>query len=390
MAHSKIVGGSSCGRLIQCPGSVKLAAKMPQFEGNIYTDQGTALHDAAEKLLAEFFKDPMEAVGLVVGDYTITLDDVQDKLAPAWAAWLDFATEFDIGVFAEEQEVHFSDPALDGVFGTADIIALSEDAKTVYVVDWKFGHSPVASTNNSQGMFYAAAAFEDEENADLFDEAEFVGIVIIQPALHTDAKVWFTNPRELLSFKQGVIDALEESATGNPALAEGEHCKYCPAITSCPLKLRALDRARGAPLVAANLTKILALAPDLEKLIKAARDMAQDLLEAGTPVEGWKLVDKRATRRWTEEPAALKFCKATRRLKQEDYYNMTLKSPPQLEKVCKQKNIDFNKLSGYIAAISSGATLAPEDDKRQGRVVAEKRDIPEALAKAMQSQPPLN
>ena len=47
-----------------------------------------------------------------------------------------------------------------------------------------------------------------------------------------------------------------------------------------------------------------------------------------------------------------------------------LKSPAQLEKLFKSKNLDFAAVDEYISAISSGNTLVEESDKREGVVSA--------------------
>jgi hypothetical protein len=46
MNHSKIVGGSTAKRVINCPGSVALVATMPQQEGSSYANEGSLLHEA--------------------------------------------------------------------------------------------------------------------------------------------------------------------------------------------------------------------------------------------------------------------------------------------------------------------------------------------------------
>lgn len=387
MAHSHVVGGSSAGRLIQCPGSRKLSEEVPiKFEGNIYTQQGTALHYACEEMLLDAEAQPDDFIGVEHDGYTITADDVAEKLAPAWEAWLRFSEQEDIDIYAEECVVHFQDLELDGAFGTADIIAADSTGKTVYVIDWKFGHKPVSPDENSQGLFYAAAALQDPETVDFFLAADEVAIVIIQPTVHDDAQMWLTNVQRLHVFTQGLKSALKQSDMPNPPYKEGPHCGFCPAKALCPLKKDLVEVMTNVPATVANLEEILEVADDIEAVIKAARKMAHDMLEAGVPIKGWKLVPKRATRRYVEEEAVENFCKKSRRLKAEDYYDQKLRSPAQLEKVCKQKGVDFSKLGGYIASISSGSTLAHESDKREGIVISGTRQIPEALAKQMAEQ----
>jgi hypothetical protein len=51
MQHSKVVGGSTAGRVLNCPGSVALVAKMPPQQGSKYAEEGTLLHACMEVLL---------------------------------------------------------------------------------------------------------------------------------------------------------------------------------------------------------------------------------------------------------------------------------------------------------------------------------------------------
>jgi hypothetical protein len=51
MLHSSIVGGSTAKRVINCPASVALCAKMPPKPSSTFADRGTLLHDAIANVL---------------------------------------------------------------------------------------------------------------------------------------------------------------------------------------------------------------------------------------------------------------------------------------------------------------------------------------------------
>lgn len=380
MTHSTIVGGSSCGRMIQCPGHRKLAQDLPRFTGNKYTEQGTALHAAAEMLLAGDITYPKEAIGLEFDGHTITKDEVSDKLVPAWAMWLDFSAEFKIDVYAEEQVVRFTTPRLNGVFGTADIICLNADGDKAFVVDWKFGRTAVDPRENAQGIFYAAAAMQDPDNKDLLASAIEIGVVIIQPDVRDNAHVWMTDKKRLNTFTDELIEALDLSKIDSPPLKEGKHCNFCPAKSVCPLKIEVVKATSQEVLNVESITRILAVADGVEATIKAAREMAHNMLSQGTPVPGWGLEPKRATRQWVDKDEAEVYCKRSKKLVADEYYDRKLKSPAQLEKVCKQKGVDFAKLNGYIASISSGTKLVRTDDPQP---VRQQRVVPKSLAEKM-------
>jgi hypothetical protein len=93
--------------------------------------------------------------------------------------------------------------------------------------------------------------------------------------------------------------------------------------------------------------------------------MAHELL-TGEPcsVPGWKLVPKRAMRKWVDEEAALKKCKNMRRIKENEYCDINMKSPTQMEKAFKEKNIPYKEIEVFIASVSSGTTLVTDSAPR--------------------------
>ena len=62
-AHSDVVGGSTAGRLIGCPGHVKLAARLPRPRSSSYADEGTALHDAVADVLNGKYENDTDVIG---------------------------------------------------------------------------------------------------------------------------------------------------------------------------------------------------------------------------------------------------------------------------------------------------------------------------------------
>jgi hypothetical protein len=92
--------------------------------------------------------------------------------------------------------------------------------------------------------------------------------------------------------------------------------------------------------------------------------LVQAVLEDGGEVPGWKLVQKRASRKWSDEEAVEKKLKALKISLMDAKERPTLKSPAQIEKLCKAEGKDFTKLADLVVSESSGTTLAPASDKR--------------------------
>ena len=344
MQHSTIVGGSTAKRVISCPASIDMAAKMPKLPSNKFADEGTLLHDAISQILDCKATD---VVGMVYEGITLTQELYDDKIAVALAA-LDEIDPDKRMEFVVESRVNFGD-LLPGVFGSADL--LGRIGKKAIVLDWKFGNGvAVEATENYQGMFYAAAAMRTPETAWVFEGVEEIEIIIVQPPM---VKRWITTPKRIAEFEFDLIAAVNGPRT---KMATGDHCRWCAAKPTCPLVTGAVDRALKTALVSQDADKVseyLEQAELLESWIDAVRVLAYDMLENNIKVPGFKLVAKRGTRQWVNDDAPVK-------LLGDKAFESKLISVAQAEKIIGKKNFP----SDLAVSVSSGSTLATEDDPR--------------------------
>ena len=88
--------------------------------------------------------------------------------------------------------------------------------------------------------------------------------------------------------------------------------------------------------------------------------MVQTALENGVTVPGWKLVDKRATRKWAVDEAEI--TAEFGGIGTDKLYKTELLSPAQMEKVLKEYGLVIPAV--LLKTVSSGHTLVPESDKR--------------------------
>src|SRR6516165_3416617 len=84
-AHSPF-GGSVATRVLRCPASVRLVEKVPAQLRRVsaYAERGTALHTAMA-LLIDNARSLDALAGEIINGYTITHDDVENALRPAYA-----------------------------------------------------------------------------------------------------------------------------------------------------------------------------------------------------------------------------------------------------------------------------------------------------------------
>ena len=344
MIHSTIVGGSTAKRVISCPASIDMVAKMPKLPSSKYADEGTLLHDAISQILDCKATD---VIGMVYEGITLTQELYDDKIAVALSA-LDEIDPDKQMEFAVESSVNFGD-LLPGVFGSADL--LGRIGKKAIVLDWKFGNGvAVEATENYQGMFYAAAAMRTPETAWVFEDVEEIEIIIVQPPM---VKRWVTTPARIAMFEFDLIAAVNGPRT---KMATGDHCRWCAAKPTCPLVTGAVDRAHKVDLIRLDAEKIgeyLTQAELLQSWIDDLQALALEMLEKNVKVPGWKLVAKRGTRQWIKDEYAVE-------LLGDKAYEKTLLSVAQAEKIIGKKKFP----TGVSVSVSSGSTLATEDDPR--------------------------
>ena len=354
-SHSLIVGGSTAKRVINCPGSVALVAKMPPKPSSTYADRGTLLHDVISTILDSDTVTPASLLGTAYAGEEFTQELLDEKILPALAA-LDAIDPEGVMEYAVETVVGFG-TYMPGVFGSADL--LGRLGNRAIVLDWKFGDGvAVTAEENEQGLFYAAAAMRTPETAWVFEGVEEVEIVIVQPPA---VKRWVTTVKRVKEFERALKRAVKASAMPDAAIVVGDHCRWCNAKPLCPKMTGAVDRAVKVQLDAIDDTTLGAYAANavlLQGWIDDLNALVQTKIEKGYNIPGWKLVAKRSTRKWADQGKAADALKALG----VDPMKLEIVSPAQAEKLLKAKK--QNLPEGLTVSVSSGDTLAPESDPR--------------------------
>lgn len=370
--HSNIVGGSTAKRVMGCPGSVALCAKMPPRPSSVYADLGTLLHTAISQVLDQGVT-PESLIGMKYQDQVLTQDHIDNKLQVA----LNLLSEIDPKLemeYAVETEVGFGD-FLPNVFGSCDL--LGRIGNRAIVLDWKFGDGvAVGVEENEQLLFYAAAAMRTPSVAWVFEGATEIECVIVQPP---SVKRWVTTVERVKIFENNLVASVKESQKANAGLSAGDHCRWCAAKPICPKMTGAVDRALQDQLASLNADMIggyLKNCDLLEQWITDLRALAHQMLEADKPVPGWKLVNKRATRQWANEDQATDVLAKV--IPEAELFVTKLITPAVAEKVLKKLGTKLP--DDLVVAVSSGSTLAREEDPRPA-VVQIGKQLVAALSK---------
>lgn len=366
MKHLKF-GGSTAARTMACPAWHGLSEQLPRVnEANNQdaADQGTLLHNVME----EYYGEKDIGIGTQIDegrhykDQKLTQDLLEVKIKPAIRAVEKLLVDLDIPTWRVEPFVTIDAD----IGGSIDMLGLSDDKKTVLILDYKFGYNTVDVANNKQLQFYALAAATDQKTRGWFDECEKIVLAIIQPNDNgEDCQTWELDMDGLDNFETAYLDAVEASEDADPLPASGSHCRYCPAHAICPVKTGAALKAnRVNDITADKLAEYLPLAEEVIAWAKEVQKLAYEQMELGVAVDGYKLVNKRASRVWNDISAVGEKIRKARKIKIEDGFDLKLKSPAQLEKTCKKLDVDFKAYTKYISSVSSGTTIAKASDPR--------------------------
>jgi hypothetical protein len=366
--HAKL-SPSTASRWLACPGSVALSEKVEQPEPSIYAKEGTAAHKLAELLMTK---------GAPADRYLgkkLNGIEVTKEMIAAVDHYLNYI--FDIEFESEcTIQIERKVKLLSGLYGTADCLVYNHEDQSLHVIDYKHGIGvPVAVENNPQLIIYGLAA------AKLFTPTE-IHLTIVQPRTReTDRaiQVWSVDAKQLkkdwlLKLKAGIKRVYEEPNT----FKTGSHCRWCNAKIICPAqqkeaqKLAKLEFSEPAELSKKQIKHILDSADRVQAFIEEVRKFAHRTINEGGSIPGYKLVQRRSNRQWTNEKDVIRKLKDRRLKKEIIFTEPKLKSPAQLEKIVGKDKALKKFIEKHTTKPDTGLTLVPVSDSREATTAARK------------------
>lgn len=353
MAVHSNLGASNAHRWLVCAGSVEAERGIADKESP-FAAEGTRAHELGE---------------LALRTSDTALDTFEDQeMAEYVRVYTDYVRQsaHEADLFMIEQRVDYSDWVEDG-FGTADAVIVKDDL--LHVCDLKYGMGVrVDAENNPQGMLYALGAFA--ENNFIFD-IKTIKISIIQPRLDHISE-WQISVEELLRWAEWVSQRAEATKDPNADRTPGEkQCRFCKAKASCKALMEYteavimadfddLDMPSANTLTDEQMRVAMEAKPLIEGWLSAVEAQIKERLEGGDGFDGFKLVEGRSLRQWTNEMSAAEALEEM--LGAETAYTKKLLSPSQAEKVLGKTR--KAEIADLITKPTGKPTLAPESDKR--------------------------
>ena len=357
MQHAKL-SPSSSSRWLTCTASVAASAPY-ENKSNAASSWGTACHALGESILLD------EAPPIVGAEIeAVEIDKEMIDTAEAYADYCRALMAPDSVTLIEERfDLSFIAP---DTFGTGDFSVLN--GTHLDIVDLKTGHGIVYAEENTQLMLYALGAIMYLE--DIYD-IETVTLHIMQSrAGHIDT--WDTTVQELKTFanfaKLQAQFILNGDTTFNPTRKACQWCAHqanCDALrehvnTMITGEFDDLEDLEGnADKVSTDHIKtILDNADLISSFVKAVQQVALERMQAGEEIDGYKLVEGKTNRKWSDEAEVAKYL--NRKIPAKDLWTKKMIPMTQILKLRKGDK----KLEAMLIKPEGKPTLAPNSDKR--------------------------
>lgn len=382
-----ILSPSAAHRWLHCTPAPRVEAEFPETTSE-YAEEGRLAHSVCELAAKKKFT--------VMNNQTYNSRLKKLKADPKWddemlstaATYVEHLTEhamrFEHAPYvALEVQVDITDYAPEA-FGTCDCVMIGGDE--LIITDYKHGKGvPVSAQDNPQMLLYALGALKLYRPI-YGDMIRRVSTYIDQPRLGSYDGASMT-VEELLAWGESIKPKAAAAFMGTGEFAPGEWCRFCRAKAKCRARANqntaledfkdCIPLGRSIPMQAEYdatgfkpsncLTdeEIGALLVRAEGLVAWYNDLKEYTLAAclnGKTIPGWKAVEGRSTRAWTDQDAALEALIAGG-VEEAIIYDRVPKTLAQLEKVIGKQR--FGELVGGMITKSPGKpALAAESDKR--------------------------
>lgn len=360
MAKHAFLSASTSHRWLNCPPSAKLCEGIKD-EPSPYAQEGTDCHELCaylvEKAMGKDTSNPTENLTY----YNAEMQNCAEEYCSYVMERLEASKQYcsDPMVFIE-QRLDFSLWVENG-FGTGDCVILAD--KVLQIIDYKHGLGVlVEAEENSQMMCYALGALEAFDG--IYDIEE-ITMTIFQPR-RENISTWTCSKSDLLAWANNVLAPTAALAyEGKGDFKAGDHCQFCKVKATCRKRAEFnLEMAKYDFEMPSTLdeTEIAAILPRIDQLISWGNDIKEYALvqaQAGTRYKGFKVVEGRSNRKYTDEAAVV----AAVTDAGYDPYEKKLLGITAMSSLLGKKK--FEELLGSLIFKPPGKpTLVPETDKR--------------------------
>ena len=365
MPKHAYLSASASHRWLACPPSAKLCANILD-QASEYAQQGTDCHELCaylvEKALGKDVIDPTENLTYYDAEMQNCAEEYRNYVLEQIEAAKEFCKDPQVMI---EQRLDFSRWVENG-FGTGDCVIVADEV--LQIIDYKHGLGILVSAGddehggNSQMMCYALGALE--VFGDIYDINQ-IKMTIFQPR-RDNISTYTISKKNLLKWADEILAPTAQLAyVGKGEFNAGNHCTFCKVKATCRkraeynLELAKYDFEMPATLDDTEIAAILEKVDEMISWGNDIKDYALQQAQSGVHFEGWKIVEGRSKRKYTDENAVADTVKDAGF----DPYEKKLLGITAMSTLLGKKKFE-ELLGGLIYKPPGKPTLVPESDKR--------------------------
>lgn len=366
-AHA-VLSASGAHRWLNCLPSAILEMQFPDTTSEA-AKEGTLAHELAEAKVrnyvdeAKFSKRKLTALRNKLKKDPLW----QNEMEGYTDEYLDVVKKIAMGFehtphILIEEKLDLSEIIPQG-FGTADCIMVGDD--TLHVIDFKYGKGvPVSAKYNEQMQIYALGVYIKYKM--LFNFSQ-IRLTIAQPRID-NTSTWEISLTDLLTFGETVKIAAGQVIEGEGDYTPGDWCRFCRASKNCRARADenvklAFETQKMPPLLSNDeVGEYIRQGEDVAKWLSDLQDYALSECLAGRDIAGYKAVEGRSSRVWTDmdEAFAAIITEGTDEAMLYERKPLTL---AQVEKLLGKKHF-ADVCMEYVDRKPGKPTLVKESDKR--------------------------
>lgn len=390
-AHA-LLSASSAHRWLNCTAAPHFEEQFPNGT-SVYAEEGTLAHAVCELYARKHFTIMTKRKFNAELKKLKAQELFQEEMLKTAEAYVEYLTEKAMGYVSKphvamEVQVDLSDYIPSG-FGTCDCIMVGGD--TLHITDYKHGKGvSVSAVENPQMMLYALGALK-LYGAVFGEQIKKVSMGICQPRLSDEASEYELSVEDLLAWGKIIQPIAKEAFDGPGTFKPGDHCRFCKGKAQCRARAEqntALEDFKDYIPVGKVAPEQQDLSPEARKVIglppvlsddeigvllergktlvqwyKDMQDYAVSALLGGKDIPGWKLVEGRSNRAFTDIDEAFK---ALVKVGYDEaaLYDRKPKTLSEVEKMIGKKSFG-DILSDYVVKPKGKPTLVPLSDKRE-------------------------
>ncbi|TZE81984.1 DUF2800 domain-containing protein [Calorimonas adulescens] len=368
VAEHALLSASGAHKWLVCTPSARLEETFPETTSE-YAEEGRLAHQIAELKLRKHFIEPMKAKTFnnklkELKENPLFQEEMLNHVDEYFNYVYKIALNYPSTPYVTiEKKLDYSAYVPEG-FGTGDCIIIGGD--TLHIIDFKYGKGvPVSAEDNPQMKLYALGALSAYS---ILYSIKKVKMSIVQPRLDSISE-WEISAADLLAWGESIKPIAQKAFNGEGDYVPGEHCRFCRAKALCRaraefnMSLESYNMMKPPIISNQEVGEILIKAQDLVKWVKDLEEYALSECLAGNDIPGWKAIEGRSVRQFTDQEAAFKVLMANG-IDEAMLYErkpLTLASVEKLLGKAKFKEL----LDAYVETPPGKPTLVPESDKRE-------------------------